>query len=194
MNPSVPWYFNPLFLTPVFGFIGVIIGALVSGFGGWFIAEANRSHEFERERRRRKQDCLEAVMEKLDDAESAISAFSTKSLTYRIAKYNPPPEIAVDQREKLVISCLKDTTESSGNVDTALQNLQHYRTKLVVFGFTDCAQSLNKYHSAALSFRVLMNEFRDNKKTPDEYASARKNLGTATDSLREMLTRAFAAL
>lgn len=47
----------------------------IGAFSGWLIAKGGRSHEFERERRRRKQDCLERFVEDLGEHESAFDPF-----------------------------------------------------------------------------------------------------------------------
>jgi hypothetical protein len=194
MNAGVSWYLNSSILTPIVALIGAIVGGCISGFGGWMIAKGNRSHEFERERRRRKHDCLEAVMEKLDDAESAITMFRADSLMHRDVKHKHPEGFTQLEYNELLRQCMEDATESSKKSVAALQELQHYRTKLIVFGFADCANCLLNYCQTVINFQILVNKFRENKKTPGEYASALQNLVAVGDRLRSALTAAFGTL
>jgi hypothetical protein len=46
VNPVVPWYLNPLFLTPVVGLIGVMIGGFITAGSAYFLEK--RRHEWAR--------------------------------------------------------------------------------------------------------------------------------------------------
>jgi hypothetical protein len=165
----------------------------LGGFGGWLIAKANRSHEFERERRRRKLDCLEAVMERLDDAEGAMTELCTASLTQKHFEHKPA-NLTIHEHETLLAGCMQDRTEHSKRASAAFYRLEHYRTKLIVFGFVECADKLLSYCTEATSLRVVVNETVDGQKTIDDYVSARENFRKLADSLRAMLRAGFAML
>src|SRR5882724_6792050 len=119
-------------------------------------------------------------MERLDDAEGAMTEFCTASLTQKQFK-DKPANLTRHEHEILVASCMQDRTEDSKRASAALYTLEHYRTKLIVFGFVECAEKLLSYCNEATSLKVAVNEMVDGKITIDDYVSARENLRKVAD-------------
>lgn len=72
MNPNTPWYLNPIFLTPIVGFIGVIIGEGMATVRSHFTekkqferdqAQHKRDHQIEQKRAARllEMDLIDAI-------------------------------------------------------------------------------------------------------------------------------------
>ena|ERR1700730_3032022 len=167
----------------------------LGAFGGWLIARGSRSHDFERERRRRKQDCLERVMEDLDDAEAAISAFCVASLGLRAANIGQFTAWRTGKRKQAMqLSWAKDMLEQSNKCDGTLTKLNRSHNKLIVFGFTECAKSLHTYSTAAIGLKMVLNDVRDDKKPLEDYASERQKLAKLSENFCVVITKAFATL
>jgi hypothetical protein len=159
----------------------------IGGFTGWLIARGTRSHEFEKERRRRKQDCLERVIEDLDEQQSTFDALCVTSLALRNLrekKGDPTLEQAL----------LKDVNQANKESEVARTKFIRSRSKLIVFGFEKCADSLKAYNSKLLNFRVSLGAVRDGKQELEVYASGRTELAKLVVSFRAEVTKAFATL
>jgi hypothetical protein len=152
----------------------------------WWIRRGTRSHEFEKERRRQREDCLETVIEDLDEQESAFDMLWAAILTQRLVKE--------EGRINLNRASSKNTMKNEQRHEVALIKLNRWRSKLIVFGFDECVASLRAYHGAVVNFRVDHNAVRDGKKNLEEYTSGRRDLGKSANSFREAVTKAFASL
>jgi hypothetical protein len=159
----------------------------LGGFIGWLISKGTRSHEFEKERRRRKQDCLERVVEDLDEHQSAFYAWCSQCRSYRMVadkKDNPALEKAI-----LV------TVNKRHNVhEEAETKLIRSRSKLIVFGFDRCAAALDAYHKKLISFVVVVHNFRAGTEKLETYTAGRAEIRKYADNLRDSITKAFAGL
>jgi hypothetical protein len=152
----------------------------------WLIARGSRLHEFEKERRRRKQDCLEQIIENLAEQESAHDAFCVSSLAYGLATKEEKPDVA-----KVFLTNVNQNREQS---DLAQTKLNRSRSKLIVFDFNECAASLQTYNRALGEFKTVLMEFRHGKKETEVYQSDRRKLRESADKLRQAVAKAFATL
>jgi hypothetical protein len=159
----------------------------LGSFIGWWMAKSGYSHDFEKERRRRKQDCLERVMEDLDDTQSTLEDWSSLCLTYRtLAEKKEDP--------KVMQVCLKGVNAKSELNEAARSKLLRSQSKLVVFGFDGCAKSLLAYNAKLLLFKVDVNAVRCGEKGMDIYAPGLTDLRKSVTNFRESVAKAFASL
>ena len=167
----------------------VVDDAVKIGLGslcGWLIARGARETEFEKERRRRKQDALERVMEDLDASEASIDAL------FRSGLWAVGVERSVKYGQKALEDLSKDSEE---NEAVATQLLYRSKTKLIVFGFPECAAALDKYHLAIFNFRAALSSLRaDPNKDIDKFLESRENLIQLLTALRSALSNAFKTL
>lgn len=170
-------------------FLDVLDDAVKIGFGGisaWLIAKGSRAHEFEKERRRRKQDCVEQAIENLAEQISAHDGFCLSSLSYgKSREMGNHPEL-----EKVLATNVKQSRAQS---NLALTKLDRSRIKLIAFGFDECAASLQVYRGALLDFNSVLEDVR-NSKAPEIYAKERATLRKSAESVRQALAKAFATL
>jgi hypothetical protein len=61
MNTPVPWYLNPLLLAPAFGFLGVVIGGLITFGSSYFLDEHRAKRERQREDREHAREVRRAA-------------------------------------------------------------------------------------------------------------------------------------
>ncbi len=172
-------------------FLEVLDDAVKIGLGGltgWLIAKGTRSHEFEKERRRRKQDCLERVVEDLDEQQSAFGDWCVNCLTYRKITEQKEKNPAMEQQS------LKLVNHSNENSELARTKLIRSHSKLIVFGFHECAAALLAYNSKLLTFRVVVTAVRQSQKEMAEYSSGRDELRKCVDNIRATVTKAFEIL
>jgi hypothetical protein len=171
-------------------FLEVLDDAVKIGLGGligWFISKGARSHEFEKERRRRKQDCLEGLVEDLDEAESSLQDLSI-GVAVQVESMHEDDAAAQTRAMRL-------TNERHDANTAAMTKLYRSRSKLIVFGFVACANALEAYEREALKYRVLLNEMRGGgKKSVDDEVSANRNVINRGDDLRGAVTEAFKTL
>jgi hypothetical protein len=139
----------------------------------------------DKERRRRKQDCLEQVIEDLDSSRTALDDVSSMSMTVRSFVKNPNQNLRVKSLEYL--GAAREKSES------ALEKLNRSESKLIIFGFEKCAEALNKYHGAALGFTVEVTPFNEGG---DEgtFVSARERLWECAGAMRAEIGKAFETL
>jgi hypothetical protein len=187
------WYLDPVFLPAAFGLLGVLVGGLITA-GSAYLLDLRRekreidarSHDFEKERRRRKQDCLERVVEDLDENQSALDSFLSSSLTAK--QFKNDENVALRRRAFEMLNV--DTDKS---VDAQMK-LNRSVTKLTVFGFPDCSRSLGAYDTACTQLKVKTNGFREENQTREEYDAARTELFTRRQALTDAVFAAFADL
>jgi hypothetical protein len=68
------------------------------------------------------------------------------------------------------------------------------RTKLIAFGFDECAESVQAYRRALLDFDSVLEDVRKDQKAQEIYTSDRAKLRKSSESLRQALAKAFATL
>jgi hypothetical protein len=133
----------------------------LGGFLGWLVTKGSRSHEFEKERRRRKQDCLERVVEDLDETESSIDMLmATAAVLVRARKENWH-----ELQQAYAVQKMNENYEASTGAET---KLYRSRSKLMVFGFVGCAKALEAYHSKILSYVRVVTEWETRGKIPED--------------------------
>jgi hypothetical protein len=171
-------------------FLEVLDDAVKIGLGGgiaWLISRRSRSHEFEKERRRRKQDCLERVIEDLDEQQSAFDAWCIACRTNRtvVDKKDDP---ALEKKTLISVNEKHDVSKA------AEIKFIRSRSKLIVFGFDQCAAALDAYHTQLLRFAVVVHALRAGEEKLETYHAGRADLKKYADRFRESVTKAFATL
>lgn len=61
MNATVPWYLNPLLLTPIFGLLGVVVGGAITFGSSYLIDEKRAERDREREDREHAREVKRAA-------------------------------------------------------------------------------------------------------------------------------------
>jgi hypothetical protein len=159
----------------------------LGGFIGWLISRGTRSHDFEKERRRRKQDCLERVVEDLDEAESSVDALAVSVVS----------QTEIDKTsDALGYSLQLQMTNERLDANRAAEvKLYRSRSKLVVFGFTRCSEALEAYHAEFLSYRAFLGQrLTEGTTTIENQLSEREKLLTCVQQIRDSVTAAFSTL
>ena len=59
--PVMPWYENPMFLTPAFGFLGVIVGGLLTAGSSYLLEKQREDREIQKENRIRDVNVITAA-------------------------------------------------------------------------------------------------------------------------------------
>jgi hypothetical protein len=105
----------------------------LGAFSGWLIARGSRAHEFEKERRRRKQDFFEQVAEPLDD------------LTMRMESVLSSEETARAVNEQLKARAYELFLKEVDLLDEAQLKFGRIETKLALFGFPECLEAFKAH-------------------------------------------------
>jgi hypothetical protein len=155
--------------------IKIGVPTLFTGLMAFFIARGTRSHELDKERRRRKQDCLERVIEDFDELQSATTDFILNS--YTVETFGKDPNDLV--REHV----FTDASKSMKQVEAAQRKFCRSRSKLSVFGFEECAAALTQFDLAVAHVIVALQPLREGEERAEK----------AFDTLRrEMVIRGLA--
>jgi hypothetical protein len=149
------------------------------------IAERQHSHDFEKERRRRKQDCLERVIEDLDEIQSVIDELTALSLTAGEMAEEPNPEIRRELAAQ-VNSALAKTT-------AAQIKFNRSQSKLIVFGFAECSAAVDEFYRITTKYNVVLDAARKAKGSKD-YLPVREELLLSGNKLRAAVAEAFKTL
>lgn len=126
--------------------------AAIAGTVAILVSRSGRLHDFEKERRRRKNDCLERAIEDFGDCDVAADEFYVLSHTAAAFKDNPDQNLRIQVSENLVRSVEK--------TEIAEAKLHRSRSKLEVFGFRVCADALEAYTFAVSKERVALEPMR----------------------------------
>jgi hypothetical protein len=138
--------------------IKIGVPSLLTGTAAFFIAKSTRLHDFEKERRRRKQDCLERAIEDFDECQSALDNLWSVSQTVPLFKHEAAQFVAV----------LNDANEAGDSLDAAQVKFGRNRSKLSVFGFDECAEALKSYDFAIARMKVTLLPVREGKEGAKE--------------------------
>jgi hypothetical protein len=134
------------------------VPSLLTGTAAFFIARSTRLHDFEKERRRRKQDCLERAIEDFDECQSAFDNLWSVSVTVPLFKHEAAHFVAV----------LSDANEAGDRLDAAQLKFGRNKSKLSVFGFEECAEALKRYDLAIARMKVALLPVREGKEGAKE--------------------------
>ena len=159
----------------------------LGGFIGWLISKTTRSHEFEKERRRRKQDCLERVIEDLDEQQFAFYDWYIASMAY----HNLKTRNASPATQAKALTAFTDGYQTQ---DRALTKLIRSQSKLIMFGFDECATALRAYYEQTMSVGGKVHDLQQGQMKAEDFAPFRTDLLTSADSFRSTITKAFATL
>ena len=127
--------------------------AAIAATAAILVSRAAQSHDFEKERRRRKQDCLEGAIEDFDECDLASDEFWILSHTATSFMDNPDPNLRFQMGERLAASIEK--------TEAAEVKFRRSRSKLIVFGFQRCADALEAYCFAVSKEKVALQPMRD---------------------------------
>jgi hypothetical protein len=158
----------------------------LGGFLGWLITRSTRSHEFEKERRRRKQDCLERAVEDLGELESALDSWCSYCIGTR--RLRDAKNSSAAQRS------LENALAKNEQVDAAVAKLIRSHGKLIVFGFGECAALLQAYHDELVDLRVIVSNVVEGVKEEKDYYPSRQGMAKIAQDFRKTVTKAFATL
>ena len=126
---------------------------MLAGFIAFFIARGTRSHDFERERRRRKQDCLERAIEDFDQFYYALQWLASASMAFAEVRMAEVKQLV---HEEVVAAIRKE--------EVARVGFCRNRSKLLIFGFERCAVALTHYEAEALMMKTALLRLRQGEK------------------------------
>jgi hypothetical protein len=166
--------------------IKIGVPSLLTALTAIFVARGSRSHEFEKERRRRKQDCLERVMEDLDTCQAAATALFSSTAALMITR---------DASAVQVNDALEDLNRVTDQLALSQNALTRWVSKLSVLGFGDLAAAVEKYDFAISFLHVQMAPVRSAQPGAMEKADeAFKEAVILRNSVRDMAKKAFDSL
>lgn len=125
-------------------FLEVLDDAVKIGLGtlcGWWIARGGRAHEFEKERRRRKQDFLERAAEALDDLTLRMESFLSSEEVVRVVT----EDLKLGAREAF----LKDF-DLLGEAEAKFARLE---SKLALFDSPQCTKSFKAHQHSTTKLK-----------------------------------------
>ena len=140
MEVTRNFFVNDLHMTTGYDVLNDLIKigvpSIATGATAFLIARAARSHDFEKERRRRKQDFLEAVADTFADFQQKLQS----SFSHTLAVFNPRPGVEEAARHAIE----RDSRQADREMQDAQTKLVGFQTKLRLLGFADCADMLAK--------------------------------------------------
>lgn len=146
---------------------------------GWFLSKETRSHEFEKERRRRKQNFLEYAAECLDELTMAMESMLSSTQVI----LNAPAESQSHAAEALL---------ANWNVlETAQRKFGNLETKISLFGLPECATTFQQHRRSTLTLAAALGPWRDGGAEPIE---SRSSWWDTERVFRKTIVTAFAAL
>lgn len=114
-----------------------LIAAVIAAGVAILLSRRSRAHEFERERRRRKQDCLERAIEDFDECDLAMDEYYVIMLM--AAGYKDNPNLAV------LVQTPENQVAAANKTDAAELKFRRSTSKLEVFGFKKSCEALKAY-------------------------------------------------
>jgi len=129
------------------------LSAAIGGGDAIFVSKSARLHDFEKERRRRKQDSLERAIEDFDECELALDDYHILSKTAASFQDSPDLRVRAHVRENLLAAVDK--------AEAAEMKFRRSRSKLGVFGFRKCADALDAYSLAISKEKVALQPMRN---------------------------------
>ena len=130
-----------------------VIAAVIAASVAVLLSRRSRAHEFERERRRRKQDCSERVIEDFDECDLAMDEYYILTRTAAAFSGNPNLNLRLEAAENQVAS--------GGKSEAAELKFRRSRSKLAVFGFKKASEALEAYSFAVAKERVALQPLLD---------------------------------
>jgi hypothetical protein len=120
--------------------------SLLTGLTAFFIARATRSHEFEKESRRRRQDALEKVS---DDFQAAY--FSLEDL---LSNYSAYLDLRSDPSARSVAA--DGFWESVTAIDAAIKNLYLVEGRLKLLRLKKCEEAFGEYVKETIAMKIML--------------------------------------
>jgi hypothetical protein len=143
------WYANPLFLAPIFGLLGAVVAGLITAFVALRVTKLNQSHDYKKERLRRRRDLLEYVAERFEDFESKMGAAA--AAYGKIARGGGP------KNAELVIADEATQAQTSAELLEAEERLFKLKSRLALEQFAQCEVALYELIIATGKFKISDN-------------------------------------
>ena len=119
-----------------------LLGGLIAAFTFW----ATRSHEREKERRRRRQDALEKVSDDFQAACFSLADLAVKYSVYRELQNDPAPRRVA----------AGNLFESGGAIDAATKDLHLIGGRLKLLRLEECEQAFDEFLNQTIAFRMML--------------------------------------
>jgi len=161
-------------------FIKIGLPSLCTASAALLIAKFTRSHDFEKERRRRKQDFLEQIAEPLDDLTMRMESVLSSEETVR----------SVDDPLKLRASEL--FLKELDLLDEAELKFGRIETKLALAGFPECLEAFRAHRHCTTKLQGAV--LARSQGREDTVAGACKAWWQTESEFRHKIVSAFRAL
>jgi hypothetical protein len=127
--------------------IKIGLPAIITALAVYGASRATRAHDFEKQRRQRKQDLLERVADEYGSFQSKLELAVSLTLTWNAP--GPIPKEAHDIIGTDLIRAREDANEAQRLLST-------FQSRLNLSGFSDCAQKLQEFDLQITVFKRLL--------------------------------------
>src|SRR6266496_3118414 len=143
--PQVTDDFVKIGLPSICTAIVALFAATCTSAVALLISKSTRSHDLEKERRRRRQDALEKVSDDFQAACFRLSDLAMKYSAYRELKADPAGHIAI-----------AELFESGGAIDAATKDLHLIAGRLKLLGLKKCQEAFVEFLNQTIAFRKML--------------------------------------
>jgi hypothetical protein len=143
--PQVTDDFVKIGLPSICTAIVALFAATCTSAVALLISKSTRSHDLEKERRRRRQDALEKVSDDFQAACFRLSDLAMKYSAYRELKADPAGHIAI-----------AELFESGGAIDAATKDLHLIAGRLKLLGLKKCQEAFVEFLNQTIAFRKIL--------------------------------------
>ena len=160
--------------------IKIGLPSLCTAVVAFLIAKFTRSHDFEKERRRRKQDFLERAAEPLDELTMRMESLLSSEETAR----------SVDEQVKLKAQeLLLKELELLEEAETKFGRIE---TKLLLVGFPECVEAFKAHQRCTIELKGAI--LARSQGREDRVAKSRDAWWESESRLRDQIVSAFRTL
>jgi len=125
--------------------IKIGLPSLLTGLTAFFIARATRSHELEKESRRRRQDALEKISDDFQAAYFSLEDLLANYSTY-VSFWNDPVRH----------TAAKGFWKSAAAIDAAIKNLYSIEGRLKLLQLKKCEETLGEYVKETIAAKIML--------------------------------------
>ncbi len=126
-------------------FVKIGLPSICTAAVALLVSKFTRSHELDKERRRRRQDALEKVSDDFQASCFSLSDLAMKYSVYRELQTDPAGRIAIG-----------NLWESGGVIDAATRDLYLIGGRLKLLGLKKCEETFVEFLNETIAFRKML--------------------------------------
>src|SRR6266487_6448810 len=164
-------------------FVKIGLPSICTAAVALLVSKFTRSHELDKERRRRRQDALEKVSDDFQSACFSLSDLAIKYSVYRELQNDPGGRIAIG-----------NLFESGGAIDAATKDLHLIAGRLKLLGLKKCEEAFVEFLNQTIAFRKMLKLPAEPMATKEMVRQKFDELKLLQGAVERSLAEAFASV